>query len=142
MGSRQRGHVIRLVRYGRASLVCTALSMTGLAILVGGAHVPASWANAGIVLMLTPVSFELNRRWVWPAVARRAAGHILPFFAFSLAGLAGSTLAVHIASHLTSRWHTGPRTTAVELASLVAFGGLWLVQYVVLDRVVFSHGQP
>ncbi len=49
---------------------------------------------------------------------------------------------------LTARWaaqsHLGStaRTVAVEAANLAAFGSLWIVQYVVLDRLLFHRRLP
>ena len=60
------------------------------------------------------------------------------------AGLALSTLSVV----LVARWAdqaelTGAaRTVAIQLANVSAFAGLWLAQFVILDRVLFADRVP
>jgi putative flippase GtrA len=134
---RYREHATKLVRYGTVSLICTTLSLVCLAILVGLLALSPSWSNAGVVLCLTPLSFELNRRWVWAHTEERLLRHAAAFFAFSLAGLALSTVAVHGAARVTSESSRPLRTAAVGSASLSAFGLLWLAQYVFVDQLVF-----
>jgi putative flippase GtrA len=133
---RYREHATKLFRYGTVSLICTSLSLVCLAILVGLLALSPSWSNAGVVLCLTPLSFELNRRWVWADMEERLVRHAAPFFAFSVAGLALSTITVHGAAMVTSQSPRPLRTAAVDFASLSAFGLLWLAQYVVVDRLV------
>jgi hypothetical protein len=66
---------------------------------------------------------------------------VVPFWVMSFAGLALSTVTVGIAdrwaaqAHIVGVWHTA----AVLLGHLGGFGLLWIVQFVVLDRVVFAR---
>jgi len=132
-------HRIRLRRYATTSVICTAFTIAGLAVCVGLFQLPAGWSNFGVVLVALPVNFELSRRWVWShSGPRRWMGQAVPFAAFSLVGLGLSTLCVHEVAISTSDWARATRTTAVELANLTAFGSLWLLQYVALDRLLFS----
>ena len=88
----------------------------------------------------TVPSFELNRRWVWGRTGhRRLLAEVGPFCALSFTGLGLSTLAVSLAASWAARSHLGTtgRTLASELANVAAFGSLWVVQYLVLDRVLF-----
>jgi hypothetical protein len=57
----------------------------------------------------------------------------------SFAGLALSTAAVHAVATWADAagWTTSARTFAIEIANLSAFGSLWVLQFVVLDRVLF-----
>jgi putative flippase GtrA len=130
----------KLMRYGAVSLVATATSLTVLGVLVGTRVDSPVWANVVATAVGTVPSFELNRRWVWrKAGGRSLAAEILPFCALSFAGLVLSTVTVAAAA----RWandtgFTGSlRTVAVELANVSAFGALWVIQFVVLDRLLF-----
>ena len=132
----------KLLRYGAVSVVATTTSLSVLGILVGTRTASPVWANVIATAAGTVPSFELNRRWVWRKTGDRSiAAEILPFGALSFAGLVLSTFAVAGAA----RWanatgFTGSlRTVAVELANVTAFGALWVIQYVVLDRVLFAH---
>jgi putative flippase GtrA len=115
--------------------------LVGLALLVGGLELSAGWSNTGVVLCITPLSFELNRRWVWTRRdTRRQLRHAVPFFAFSLAGLVLSSLSVWEASSMTIHESRAVHSLAVVLANLAAFGFLWIAQYLVVDHLVFPSG--
>lgn len=131
----------QLVRYGAVSLIATATSLLVLGVLVSTRVLAPGWANVVATAVGTVPSFELNRRWVWgrhgAASTRR---EVLPFVALSAAGLIVSTVAVSAAGWWTeAAGLTGAaRTVAIQLASVAAFGSLWLVQFVVLDRFLFA----
>ncbi len=132
----------KLARYATASAVATATSMLVLGTLVATGALAAGWANVVATGVGTVPSFELNRRWVWGRHGhRRVLAEIGPFCALSFAGLALSTLAVSLAARwaTTSGLGAGGRTLACEAASVATFGTLWIVQYVLLDRVLFVH---
>jgi putative flippase GtrA len=137
----RRGTIIRLVRYSAVSLVATTTSLMTLGLLVGVLGVPAIWSNVIATAVGTVPSFELNRRWVWNDAARRSLfGQILPFCALSFTGLVLSTVAVGVAADQTSGWSHWGHTVAVLGANVAAYGTLWVVQYQLLDRVLFRHG--
>jgi len=132
----------QLLRYAAVSAIATTTSLVVLGVLVGTRTVTAGWANVIATAVGTIPSFELNRRWVWSRRGRRSAGReVLPFCVLSFAGLALSTLTVHLAATwadgagLSDAW----RTLAVEGANVAAFGSLWIAQFVILDRVLFRR---
>lgn len=129
--------------YCAVSGIATVTSLTVLGVLVATRTASPAWANVVATAVGTVPSFELNRRWVWHKTGERSvAAEIVPFCALSFAGLLLSTVAVDVAA----RWanmlgFTGPlRTIAVEVAHIGAFGSLWVLQYVLLDRVLFGRG--
>ncbi|MCU1386824.1 MAG: hypothetical protein JWL72_162 [Ilumatobacteraceae bacterium] len=133
----------KLLRYAAVSGVSTVVSQVVLATLVATRATSAVWANVIATIVGTVPSFELNRRWVWGKQGRRSmSGEVVPFAAISAAGLGLSTLAVAAMSHATEHWSTTERTISIQIASLTAFGVVWLVQFVVLDRILFKHRQP
>ena len=133
-----RHTVLRLVRYSSVSVVATTTSLVTLAVLVGLVGTPATWANVIATAVGTVPSFELNRRWVWGARSRRSVlGQVVPFAALSATGLVVSTLAVGAAAARTATWGHWSRTVAVLVANVATYGSLWVVQYVLLDRVLF-----
>jgi len=136
------GRVRQLLRYGAVSLISTATSMIVLGVLVATRTITPGWANVAATAVGTIPSFELNRRWVWGRTdERRLLAQAGPFCALSFAGLALSTLTVSLAG----RWATHAamtgttRTAVVELASVAAFGTLWVAQFLILDRVLFGR---
>ncbi len=137
-GGGHRATLVRLVRYTGVSAIATATSLSVLFALVGFVGLPGAWSNVVATAVGTVPSFELNRRWVWRCPDRRSLlGQVVPFTALSFAGLLVSTVAVGLASHRTQGWGHWAHTLAVEFANLAAFGSLWVVQYVVLDRLLF-----
>ncbi|MCU1373166.1 MAG: hypothetical protein JWO68_452 [Actinomycetia bacterium] len=127
---------MKFVRYGAVSAVSTVTSMVVLGVLVATRSLTPGWANLVATAVGTVPSFELNRRWVWGKTGRRSlAGEVGPFAVLSFAGLALSTLTVSIAGHLVTG---AARTLAVEVASVGAFGSLWVLQFFLLDRLLFA----
>jgi putative flippase GtrA len=134
------GRIAKLLRYCAVSGVSTVTSLSILGILVGLCGVDAVLANVMATAVGTVPSFELNRRWVWMDGARRSLlRQVTPFCALSFAGLVVSTLTVRAASARTVDWSRGWHTLAVEAANVSAYGALWVVQFVLLDRVLFRH---
>ena len=137
-GAAHRETVLRLLRYSAVSLVSTSTSVVTLGVLVGLAGTPATLANVIATAVGTVPSFELNRRWVWNSTSRRSVlGQIVPFCALSFTGLVVSTVAVAVVAARTSGWGHWAHTAAVLAANVAAYGALWVVQYQLLDRVLF-----
>ena len=133
-------HVAQLVRYAAVSAISTSVSLTILGTLVATRAVTAGWANVIATAVATVPSFELNRRWVWAQQGPRSLHReAAPYFALTFAGLGLSTLAVSTATGMASAHHVGTagRTVVAMFANLTGFGTVWVVQYVVLDRVLF-----
>jgi putative flippase GtrA len=132
----------KLLRYASVSAVSTAAGLTVLGVSVGLLHVPAGWANVAATAVGTVPSFELNRRWVWGRGGRRSVtAEVAPFVALSFVGLALSTLAVHVAgAWADSRgWSSPARTALVMATNLATYGSLWVLQFLLLDRVLFRR---
>ena len=134
--------VRRLLRYGAVSVISTCVSLTVLGLLVATGATSAGWANVIATAIGTVPSFELNRRWVWGKQGRRSLlSEIGPFCALSFIGLGLSTVAVSLAAGWATHMDIGNtlRTVAVEAANMASFGSLWLLQFVLLDRVMFAN---
>ena len=137
--SLQRDTIVRLMKYSAVSLVSTTTSLVSLGILVGLAGLPATWSNVIATAVGTVPSFELNRRWVWSNDGRRSVfGQVVPYCALSFSGLVISTLAVGVVAARTASWGHWSHTLAVLMANLASYGTLWIVQYQLLNRVLFS----
>jgi putative flippase GtrA len=131
----------RLARYATVSAISTVTSLTVLGVLVATNTTTAGWANVIATAVGTVPSFELNRRWVWRKRGPRSLlAEIAPFSLLSFTGLALSTLAVSVAAGWASGLGNSARALAAAAANVTVFGGLWIAQYVILDRVLFRHG--
>jgi len=138
-----RGSLVdRLARCLMVSAITTTLSLTVLLVFTVGFGVRAWVSNVIATALGTGPSFWLNRRWVWQ---KTGASHpwreVLPFWLLSFAGLVLSTLFVGLVDRATR--NTGlsgfGRSVALGSANLAGFGLLWVVQFLLLDRVLFSH---
>ena len=130
----------RLIRYGSVSAISTTVSLVVLGVLVGGLAFPAIWANVISTAVGTVPSFELNRRWVWAHNGQRSLlRQALPFSLLSFSGLIISTIAVHLASDATRHSTRFMHTATVEIAVIGSYGVLWLLQFVLCDRILFRQ---
>lgn len=126
-------------RYALVSAVSVPIGTVAVGIfnLIG---LSAAWAAlAGNSVGAIP-SYGLNRYWVWGKTdANRLLREILPFWIITVVGIAASFLVAREAGRLT-RDHgiTGPaRLTILLTANLAGFGVLWVVKYVIFDRLLF-----
>jgi putative flippase GtrA len=134
----RRVSIRRFARYCSVSGVSTVTSITVLGLLVGVLDMQAIWANVIATTIATIPSFELNRRWVWAHNGRRSIlRQALPYFLLSFTGLILSTFAVHLASDATTHSTRLLHTAAVEMGNLGSYGLLWILQFVLCDRILF-----
>jgi putative flippase GtrA len=130
--------VQRMSRCLAVSVATTLLSAAMLVALALGAGVPAGPANVIAVCCGIAPSYFANRRWVWGRTGRGDfAREVAPFWILSLAGLVTSTVAVGTVASMVAGWSTSVQAVALPLANLSSFAALWLVQFVLLDKVVF-----
>ncbi|HTT88727.1 MAG TPA: GtrA family protein [Acidimicrobiales bacterium] len=137
----------KLSRYAAVSLISTTVTLSLLGLLVYTKTLSPGWANVVATAAGTVPSFELNRRWVWAKTTRRSlVKEMLPFCALSFSGLGLSTLAVKLAAAWAAGAGFGPGVIALvsQAANLATFGSLWVLQYFLLDRVLFGprHRPP
>ena len=125
------------------SVLTTALSTGLLVLLAVGLGADAGAANAIGVVCGIPVSYVGNRRWVWRRTGRGAIlRELVPFWAMCLLGLVVSTVVVGRVGAATSALPATWRAVLLPIANAATFGGLWIVQFVLLDRVVFRTRTP
>jgi len=135
------GLVTRLARCMSVSVLTTVISVSTLAAASVGLGMAAWTANIFATCVATVPSYHFNRRWTW---GKRGVSdpwrEVLPFWALAFAGLALSTFFVALTDPWMTHLHAGlaVHTGAVIGAHLSGFGILWVVQFVVLDRVLFQ----
>lgn len=123
----------RVVRYSGVSVFGLVLTQVLLVAAHVGLGAGATVSNVAAVTVTSVPVFLLNRQWVWkvagPSSLRR---EVVPFWAFTAAGLVLSTLAVAAVAAVTTSG------LAVSAANIVAFGTLWVAKFFVLDEVCFA----
>ena len=133
----------RALRCLAVSVFTTVLSAVVLVALVLGADVRPGLANVVAVCCGIPVSYAANRRWTWARAGRGSlTREVAPFWVLSLAGLACSTVAVAVIGGLSADWPDAVRAIALPVAEAGSFALLWIVQFVLLERVIFRPAAP
>jgi putative flippase GtrA len=131
--------VRRAMRCLSVSVGTTLLSAAILVALSLGAGVPAGTSNVIAVCCGIVPSYLANRHWVWGMSGRGSLRReVVPFWMLSFAGLAASTIAVARVASFTGSWPTAARSIVLPAANLSVFGALWIVQFAVLERVLFA----
>jgi putative flippase GtrA len=130
-----RGKTDKLVRFGMVSVVGVVVTQGLLVLLAGILNVDATLSNLIAVSLSSVPVFLLNKRWVWGKGGRsELRREVLPFWGFTLLGLAISTALVVVADHLSDR------TWPVLLANISGFGIVWLAKFLFLDSEIW--GEP
>lgn len=95
---------------------------------------PGIAANALAVAVSSVPAYLLSRHYVWeqPRGGHSVGGEIAPFWILAFAGLALSTATVGVVDSLFGG------TLSVQLANAAAFGALWIVRFLVLDRLLWG----
>jgi putative flippase GtrA len=139
------GLIRRLARCMSVSVITTTISLATIIVATTVVGLTAVLANLVATCVATVPSYRLNRRWTW---GRRDASNlwreVIPFWILAFCGLALSTVTVAIANSWTAHAHVASelRTAAVLAGHLGGFGALWIVQFVLLDRVLFGRHPP
>ena len=124
----------RLLGYGAVSAGTVVVTQSVLIVAYSVLDWPAVVANVTAVCVAAGPAYYANRRWVWSRTDRHSVTReILPFWAYSFAGLGISSLLVALAD----RWWQS--AVGVSAANLAGFGALWVGKFILLDRVLFAR---
>lgn len=139
----------RAIRYVATSGIGVVLTQALLSLFLYVFHWPGGPSNVLAVSLVSVPAFLLNKYWVW---GKRGRAHmrkeVLPFWLFTIAGLALSTLAVVAVVALTKDPDVeslkNGNKIAVQFANLAGFGVLWILKYLFLDKIMFGphHHTP
>lgn len=124
---------LKLIRFGGVTVVSTIVGFTTLAIGLYVFNLSGIAANLASVVVSTPPSYYLNRRWVWGHDGESSvAREVTPFWILTLLGFVVSTIAIGIVDLQTD---SRPLLLLTQVAS---FGGLWLVKFAFLEKVLWG----
>lgn len=133
----------KFIRYSMVSVVSVIVYEILLFVTLGLLHWrTARSANIFAVAVSAIPSYYLNRVWAWGKSGRsHFMKEVVPFWAMALLGLVFSTWAADFAKTQADQATTIHllRTFIVMMAGLAAFGVLWVVKFVVLNKVLFAH---
>lgn len=118
------------MKYSAVSVVNVIVGQGLILFFHGIMHWGASRSNVAAVLLSAVPAYYLNRIWVWGVRGRSNwKTEVLPFWIFVAIGLVMSTAAVALASQVSNN------RLVPNLASIGAFGILWVLRFFVLDKM-------
>ena len=94
-----------------------------------------AWIAQVLAVVVSAVpAYLLSRHWVWQKRGKNSfRSEIVPFWSMALLGLLAATATVAFADK-----QFDGSNIAVQLASIGAFGVVWVVKFVLLDRVIWK----
>lgn len=130
---------LKVVRYTLVSVISALTSLVILTIVYGvlrlwGEVVSTLFAN----IMAGIPSYILNRRWVWGKSGRSHIWReILPFWVMSITGIGFALYTASLAHNYANSHHLQhlERTVLVVGANVAAFGILWILKFLILNRL-------
>ncbi len=130
---------LKLIKYAMVSAISAATSLLILTIVYG---VLRLWTEVISVLFSNVMagipSYFLNRQWVWGKSGRSHLWReVLPFWVMSLTGIGFALFTASVAHNFadTHHLHHLARTILVVGANVAAFGILWVVKFLILNRL-------
>lgn len=130
---------MKVVKYTSVSVISAATSQVVLILVYG---VLSLWTEVWSTLFANIVagvpSYMLNRRWVWGKSGRSHWWReILPFWVMSISGIGFAFYAASLAHTFANDHHLHhlARTALVMGANIFAFGILWFLKFLVLNRL-------
>jgi putative flippase GtrA len=130
---------LKVVRYTLVSAIAALTSLIILTIVYG---VLRLWTEVISTLFANVMagipSYILNRRWVWGKSGRSHIWReILPFWVMSLTGIGFALYTATLAHNFADAHHLHhlARTILVVGANVAAFGVLWVLKFLILNRL-------
>jgi len=140
-GLLQKPGIRKLVKYSMVSLISIVVSQTVQLVTFFLTHNGVLSSVVAVAAGTVP-SYELNRRWTW---RKNGPSHmwreIVPFWVMSFIGLVFSTVCVYAAERWADERHLSKGHTALllNLASLAAFGILWVGKFLIINHLLFHR---
>jgi putative flippase GtrA len=130
---------VKVIRY---TLVSAISAVTALVILTVVFGVLRLWGEVFSTLFANVMagipSYFLNRQWVWGKSGRSHIWReVVPFWVMSITGIAFALYAASLAQSFANAHHLQhfARTVLVVGANVAAFGILWLLKFLILNRL-------
>jgi putative flippase GtrA len=130
---------LKVVRYTMVSMISALTSLVILTIVYG---VLRLWSEVVSTLFANIMagfpSYYLNRRWVWRKGGRSHVWReLLPFWVMSITGIGFALYTASLAHNFADAHHLQhlARTVLVVGANIAAFGILWFLKFLILNRL-------
>lgn len=130
-------HGLKFLRYSGVSVFNVVLGQSLLLFFYKIVGFEAVTSNLLAVAIGTLPSYFLARKYVWAKSGKHSlTREVLPFWGLNVLGTILSTLAVHLADRLSDG-----NFIAVNAGSIFAWGIVWVVKYLLLDKAIFKAQQ-
>ncbi len=130
---------LKVVRYTMVSAISALTSLVILTIVFGVLRLWSEvWSTLFANVMAGIPSYFLNRHWVWKKGGRSHIWkEVLPFWVMSLTGIGFALVTSSWAHNFADAHHLQhlARTVLVVGANIAAFGILWLLKFMILNRL-------
>lgn len=130
---------LKVIKYTSVSVISSFTSFVVLAIVFGVLKLGTEvWCTLFANVVAGIPAYLLNRRWVW---GKRGRSHlwreIVPFWVMSLSGIGLALFTANLAHNFAESHdlHHLARTILVEGANIAAFGTLWFLKFLILNRL-------
>ena len=130
---------LKVVRYTMVSVISALTSLVILTLVFGVLRLWTEvWSAFFANVMAGFPSYFLNRRWVWKKSGRSHWWReVLPFWVMSLTGIGFALITSSWAHNFAEAHHLHhlARTVLVVGANIAAFGVLWLLKFMILNKL-------
>lgn len=137
----RRPLAVRFARFTASSAVAALISETAFVVVYGALDAGARLAGVVAFVAGAIPNWGLNRRWTWRRRGRPRIGReVLPYVAVVIATAVAATALGGVADGWV-RGFDAPRAFQVALvamAYLLPYGAVFVLKFVLFDRVVFS----
>ena len=130
---------LKMVRYTTVSVISALMSLVFITITYGILRLGTEVVCTLISNILAGIpSYFLNRQWVWRKGGRSHLWReVLPFWVMSITGIGFALYTASVAHNYADAHHLHhlARTVLVVGANIAAFGLLWVLKFLILNRL-------
>lgn len=132
----------KFIRYSFVSIISVVVTVVVQSVCYGLLHMGGFWSAVVASTVAAIPSYILNRNWVWGKSGRsHLTKEVVPFWVMAAIGLglsaASSAGADVLAKNVTDSHAV--RTVMVTGASVVTFGVLWILKFLIFNKILFVH---
>jgi putative flippase GtrA len=130
---------LKIIKYTMVSVISALTSLVILTIVFGVLRLWGEVASTLFANILAGIpSYYLNRMWVWKKSGRSHIWReIVPFWVMSISGILFALYTASLAHNFANTHHLQhlARTALVVGANIAAFGILWILKFLILNRL-------
>jgi putative flippase GtrA len=130
---------LKIIRYTAVSAISALTSLILLTLIYGVFRLWTEVVSTLVANILAGIpSYLLNRQWVWGKSGRSHLWReILPFWVMSITGIGFALVTAQFAHNVADSHHLHhlARTVLVVGANIAAFGILWFLKFLILNRL-------